>query len=311
MSSGSPRDIVIVKPSARPSGAAAAACPPCTPPTCSAWRSRRADRPIGHRPRRGRPGRRRLRVARSAAGLQRHPHRLADRRPAHLERPATTVDSQCGSSPAGHQLRHQPGRLGRGRRGRRLRRRGHEPGADGLQPRRARRRQGDPQVLLRAVRVHDPVRGRRAHRREVGHHPRRDRRPRPPVPAAGRPGLGRGPLRHPDRRRSTPPTSARTASPRAPPTTSPSDEGLRETTLEALSQLKPVARDGRRPHRRHLVADLRRRRRRAADDPREGRGPGPHPRGPRGRHLPGRQSTRSSCSPAPSTPPTTCSSATR
>ena len=40
----------------------------------------------------------------------------------------------------------------------------------------------------------------------------------------------------PDRRRSTRPTSARTASRPAPPTPSPSDEGLRETTLEGLGR---------------------------------------------------------------------------
>ena len=45
------------------------------------------------------------------------------------------------------------------------------------------------------------------------------------------------------------------------------DEGLRETTLEGLSQLKAVAGAGRRAHRRHLLADLRRRRRPCSSSP--------------------------------------------
>ena len=54
-----------------------------------------------------------------------------------------------------------------------------------------------PKTYFATLRVHVPVRGRRAHRRQVGHHPRRHRRVRPALPAASRPGLGRGPLRHP------------------------------------------------------------------------------------------------------------------
>ena len=104
-------------------------------------------------------------------------------------------------------------------------------------------RPADPEVVLPAVRVHLAVRGRRAHRRQVGHHPRRRRPVRLPVPAARRRGLGRGPLRQPDRRRSTLPTSTRRASPPARPTPSSRDEGLRETTLEKLATLKPVARE--------------------------------------------------------------------
>ena len=82
----------------------------------------------GHRPRRGRPGRRRLRQPGRHAGLQRHPHRVAHRRPAHLGRrhhrrqPVRLVA-------AGHQPRHVARAPRRRRRRRRLRRRGHEPGA--------------------------------------------------------------------------------------------------------------------------------------------------------------------------------------
>ena len=48
------------------------------------------------------------------------------------------------------------------------------------------------------------------------------------------------------------------------------DEGIRETSLEKLATLKPVARRGRRAHRGGLVADLRRRRRGSDDDRGEG-----------------------------------------
>ena len=78
------------------------------------------------------------------------------------------------------------------------------------------------------------VRGRRAHRRQVGHHPRRHRRLRPRArqQRAPRPGPR---IASPARSSpSTPPTSTRTASPPAPPTTSPATKGLRETTLEKL-----------------------------------------------------------------------------
>jgi acetyl-CoA C-acetyltransferase len=49
------------------------------------------------------------------------------------------------------------------------------------------------------------------------------------------------------------------------------DEGLRETTLEKLATLKPVAREGRRAHGGFVVADLRRRRGRPPDDGRASR----------------------------------------
>ena len=66
------------------------------------------------------------------------------------------------------------------------------------------------------------------------------------------------------------------------------DQGLRETSLEALARLKPVL-EGGAAHGRHLVADLRRRRRGAA----RRRGPGPGTRaaaaGPDPGPVPGRR----------------------
>ena len=150
--------------------------------------------------------------------------------PARSRSAATTVDTQCGSSQQATNLATGLVAGGVVDVGRRLRRRGHEPGADRLQrPQGPRPRHADPEVVLPAVRDDLAVRGRRAHRRQVGHHPRGHRRVRAPVAAERR--HRRGPRAASARRssRSTRPTSTRRASPPAPPTASPRDEGLRET----------------------------------------------------------------------------------
>ena len=101
------------------------------------------------------------------------------------------------------------------------------------------RRQADQPQLLGALREHVAVRGRRAHRREVRRHPRRARRVRQAVAGPRRGRVGRGPLRHADRARSRRRRSTTTASPNGTQTIT-RDEGLRDTTLEALANLKPV-----------------------------------------------------------------------
>ena len=87
------------------------------------------------------------------------------------------------------------------------------------------------------------------------------------------------------------------------------DEGLRETSLEALAKLKPVARENGVHTAGIVVADHRRRRGGAADD----RGPGARSSGcGRGRASStsaSSVSTRCSCSPARSTRRAACSSA--
>ncbi len=165
---------------------------------------------------------------------------------------------------AGHQHGLQPHR-GRGDRcGRGLRHREPEPGADGVGHRQGhRRRPGHPQELLPPVRVHHPVRGGRAHRRQVGHHPGRRRRLRTALPAAGRPGAGPRTASPPSWCRSRPPISTTSASRRAPPTASSATRAC----ARPPSRGWPTSSRGprrRRPHRRQLLADLRRRRRRAA-----------------------------------------------
>ena len=117
-----------------------------------------------------------------------------------ISAPATTRRQPMRLVAASHELRHQPRRLGRRRRRGGVRSRGHEPGADGLVARAwARCRQGGAEELLREVRVHLPIRGRRAHRREVGPDPWRCRRVRCAVTTARRGGLGRRPVRYADR----------------------------------------------------------------------------------------------------------------
>ncbi len=136
------------------------------------------------RPRVGRAGRRRLRDPGGRAGLQRDPHGLAAGRPAlrggrhHGRLPVRLVA-------AGQPLRQQPDRRRRRRHGDRLRRRDHEP-----RPARGQRlgaRRGSGHARRPALRHAEPVRGGRAHRQEVRHHPRgrrlasaSSRRRRPP-----------------------------------------------------------------------------------------------------------------------------------
>ena len=101
--------------------------------------------------------------------------------------------------------------------------------------------------------------------------PRRRGRLRPRLPAEGARRRRRGPLRPRDRRRRGPGARRRGQADRRDPRVD-TDQGLRDTTLEGLAGLRPVLR--RPPHRRDVVADLRRRRR-GAD---HGRRPGPRAR---------------------------------
>ena len=217
----------------------------------------------------GRAGRRRLRQPGRRAGVQHRPHRMArggtpavDRR--HHGRHAVRVE------PAGHEPRVVARRLRRDRPRHRLRRRGDEPGADRqLRQQGARARHPDPEDLLRAVRDDLAVRGRRAHRRQVGHHPRGHRRVRLRLPAARRPGVEGGPLRRPVHRdRSARPRRGGQAD-RHDAHRQPRRGAARDDAREAGDA--EAGRPGeRRPHRRQLVADLRRRRR--GDDHHRGEG---------------------------------------
>ena len=74
------------------------------------------------------------------------------------------------------------------------------------------------------------------------------------------------------------------------------DEGVRRGgTLEALGGLKTAVQGGRRDHRRQLLADLRRLRRAAHHDEREGRRARPQAAGPAAQLRASSATTRSSC----------------
>ena len=231
---------------------------------------RRAHR---HRPGRGRPGRRRLRQPGRRAELQRHPHRVAGRRPAAERRrpPRSTPSAARASRPPTWPSRSSASgvvdvALACGVEV-------DEPHPDRRPARSkdARPRHPDPEDLLRPLRDDLAVRGRRAHRRQVGRHPRRHRR------ASGSRRQERAarawaedrfagqfvPVEAPDLDEDGKPTGTTHTVAR--------DEGLRETTLEKLADAQAGRPRRRRAHRRQLVADLRRRRGGAADDRGEGR----------------------------------------
>ena len=254
-------------PSARRSASATAGCPPCTRPRCSSHVQRAIIDRTGIDPTEvgqvvggcvSQVGEQAFNIARTAwlaAGLP-----LIDRR--HHGRHAVRLE------PAGHQPRVVARRRRRGRRRPRLRRRGDEPGPDRrVRQQGARARHPDPEDLLRAVRDDLAVRGRRAHRRQVGHHPRGHRRVRLRLPAARRPGVGGGPLRRPVHRdRGARRRRGRQAD-RHDAHRQPRRGAARDDAREARHAEAGRPRE-RRPHRRQLVADLRRRRRRADRRPR-------------------------------------------
>ena len=153
------------------SGGARAGCRRCTRPTCSATVQRAVVERSGIDPAEveqvvggcvGQVGMQALNVTRTAwltAGS------AARDRGDHRRRAVRLVA-------AGHQPRHRARGRRRGRRRHRVRRRGDERRAHGLDRAEGpvRRQAGQP-PLLGALREHQPVRGRRAHRREVRPHP--------------------------------------------------------------------------------------------------------------------------------------------
>ena len=225
-------NVVIVEAVRTPIGRRSGGLSTVHPPTCSApCRRRSSSAPASTRPRSARSSAaasarsasRAFNIARTAwlaAGLPldvaghhgRHAVRLV------ASRPPTWPPSLVGA--------------GVGRRRARLRRRVDEPRPD--RRRTARKELGlgipIPKSYFAQLRDDVAVRGRRAHRRQVGHHPRTTpTRSASQSQQRGRQGVGRGPLRRPVRRRSTRPTSTRRASPTGTTHTVARDEGLRET----------------------------------------------------------------------------------
>ena len=150
-------------------------------------------------------------------------------------------------------------------------------GVESMSPRPARaptwRRAGDPRPDVVDIDMPNQFEAADRIAAQPRAHPRRPRRLRPAVAAQGAAGLGRGPLRPRDLRRSRRRCWTRSASRPARRASSPATRDCATPRSRGWPSLQAGAR-GRPAHRRHLVADLRRRRRGAAD----GRGPRPRPR---------------------------------
>ena len=268
-------------PSAPRSGSATAACPPCTPPSCSATVQRAIVERTGIDPTEvgqvvggcvSQVGEQAFNIARTAwlaAGLP------LDASPPPRSTPSAARSQQAtnlATALVGAGVVDVAVACG--------------VEVDEPHPDRQRRQQGarprrpDPEDLLRAVRDDLAVRGRRAHRRQVGHHPRRHRRVR---------------LRVSQQRAAQAWAEDRFAGQyitvEAPDL---DEEGKPTGTTHTVGARRGPARDHareaghaeagrpreRRAHRRQLVADLRRRRRRADDDRGEGRRARPDARRP-------------------------------
>ena len=238
----------------------------------------RPARARGHRASRRRAGGRRLRDAGGRAVQQRHQDRLAARRaplPGRLPDARRPVRfGAAGGAPGGRAHRG-----GRDRRRDRVRGGGDEPGAAG--DRRPGGRRLAPARLV-GHRHAEPVRRRRAHRAAARALPRRRRRVRPALADPGPGRLGAGPVR--------PGGGAGQGAGRGgdpgggPGRGAAGDQPGRAGPAQAGGRGRPA-------HGRHVVADLRRRGRRAAGR----RGPGPVARpaapGPDPRAVPGRRRT--------------------
>ena len=233
---------------------------------------------------------------------------------------ATTVDTQCGSSQQATNLATALVGSGRRRRGRRLRRRGDEPGADRLE------RRKDlglgipiPKSYFPQYEMTSQFEGAERIADKWGITRDRHRRLRPPLPAERRPGVGRGPLR----RTQIVPVDAPDLDEEGKPTgsthTVARDEGLRETTPR---EARPSS--SRSPGPTACTPPARRRRSPTAPPPcsmmtaERAESSGLRP-GPRRRHLPGRRRPGAdahrpdrrhpaACSSAPVSPSTTSTS---
>ena len=281
-------DVVIVEAVRTPVGRRGGGLSTIHPADLLATVQQAVDRAVGHRPRRGRPGRRRLRQPGRRAGLQHRPHRVAQRRAAalgrrhHRRHPVRVVA-------AGHQPGHRAGRRGAvdfavacgvevmsrvpiGSSGRK------DLGLGIPIPKSYFPQYEMTSQFEGAERIAEKWGITRDDTDAFG---LRSQQNAATAWAEDRFGTQIVPVDAPDVDEEGKPTGATHTVAR--------DEGLRETTLEKLAELKPVARARRRPHGRLVVADLRRRRRRAADDRRARRGPRPAATGPDRRHLPRRR----------------------
>ena len=277
------------KPPAARSASGTAGCPACTPPSCSAPSQKARRREGRHRRRRGRAGHRRLRHAVRRAVQQHHPGGLADRGPARARR-RHHGRLPVRQRPAGQPPDRRPDRRRRHRRRHRLRHRGDEPRRPGRQRRAGpldhpRPRRGTSTCPTSSPPPSGSPSGAASPARtSTSSASTRSARPSRPGPRAASTARSRpieAPVldenKQPDRR-------ARTGHPRPGP-----------ARHHAGGPGRAEAGDGgRHPHRGHVVADLRRRRRGAVDGRRQGQGARASSRGPA-------SSARRSSAPSPTT----------
>ena len=200
----------------------------------------------------------------------------------------TTVDCQCGSAQQANHLIAGLIAAGGIDVGIALRRRADEPRAARGQRLQRRRRHYKTEPWP----YDDPPNGQFGAAERIAeqarHHPGGPRRARASQSQQqGGPGLGRGPLRPRDRPVEAPVARRRRQAHRRDAAIVDPRPGPARHHAGGLAKLKPVT-GGRHAHRRHVVADLRRRRRRAVDGRRDGRRLGACAHGPASSHQPGR-----------------------
>ena len=263
------------KPPAARSASEKAGCPDCTPPSCWAPSRRPLVEKAGIDAERGRAGHRRLRHPVRRAVQQHHPGRLADRGPARARR-RHHGRLPVRQRPAGQPPDRRPDRGGRHRRRHRLRNRGDEPRRPGRQRRpgpldHPRRRRGTSTCPTSSPPPSGSPSGAASPARtstQFGFASQQQ----------GQAGLGRGPLRPgdlPDRGAGA--RREQAAHLRAAQVSRDQGPARHHAGRPGRAQ---AGDGGRHPHRGHLVADLRRRGRRAVDGRRQGQGAGPSPAGP-------------------------------
>ena len=216
----------------------------------------------------------RLRLAGRRAVVQHRPHGVALGRACPIEVAVDHGRFAVRLEPAGDHLRDRPRRGGARRSDRLVRRREHEPHPARRELRGQEARPAGAEELLRALRVQQPVPGRRDDRAGVRHHARGRRPFRPAQPAERGARLEGRPLRPRsarDRR------AGRGRRGQADRRARADHARRRRPRLFAREARHAEGRDGRRhPHRGHRVAGDRRRERRAARLGGGGEAPRPH-----------------------------------
>ena len=234
-------DVVIVEAARSPLGRRNGGLATVHPVDLLGTRAARRDRALGHRSRPGRPGHRRLREPGRRADLQHRPHRVAERRAPdrgrgqHRRQPVRLVAT-------GHQPRRVAREVGRRRRRARLRGRVDDAGS------RSARRRAATSAARPPRRTASTTSSRRSSRARSAS-PTSGASPAPTPTSSACESQQRAQRAWAEGRfeREVVPIDAPDLDEDGKPTGTTHhvarDEGLRETSLEALAKLKPVARE--------------------------------------------------------------------